>query len=110
MEKKEYFKEYYKKNKNSKFMNPEINEVTQKLYEFQSKYSTGKKLLKAYVIYFYYCIGMDKIAIANYLQSQYVHVQDAIYNMEVDSTVWRSNKYYLAKEIKEFANEYKTKI
>ena len=110
MDKKDYFREYYLKHKKTKFMDSNINEITQRLYEIQKKYSKGKKLLKAYLVYFYYCLGMNRIEIANYLQSKLEHVHDSILNIDADKTVWRSKMYYLANDIKDLANEYKTKI
>jgi len=110
MDKKDYFREYYLKHKKTKFMDSNINEVTQRLYEIQKKYSKDKKLLKAYLVYLYYCLGMNKIEISNYLQSKLEHVYDSILNIEADKTVWRSKMYYLANDIKDLANEYKTKI
>lgn len=107
---KNYFKEYYKSKQKSKLIPYDTNEITMKLYEIQSKYIKNPKLRKAFVVYFYWCLGMTHTQIRDYLDIALNVVFDVVNNINADALVWRSDMYYIQKEIKEFANEYKAKI
>lgn len=108
---KNYFRDYYQSKQKSKYIPAETNEITQRLFQIQNKYKRKTpRLIKAYVIYFYWSLGMTYTQIRDYLDVALNIIHENINNINADALVWRSEMYYIQKEIKEFANEYKAKI
>ena len=110
MDKKEYFRLRHIEQMKGKTVNPEMNDITQRLFRIQQKYKTTKTLLRTNLVYFYHCLGLEKTEIAKEINCKLETIYNCIFKIEKDAIVWRSKEYYLAKDIKEFANEYKAKI